>query len=80
MDSFCKHIFPLINMYKTIRSGADLVEVCRNAPPPPHPSLPGISLYQSINQISMFITLKYTSCSKDSNVNRNHWPEFACIF
>ena len=28
MDSFCKHIFPLINIYKTVRSGADLVGVC----------------------------------------------------
>ena len=36
MDSFCKHIFPLINMYKTI-----LVGVYRGAhPPPPPPSLP----------------------------------------
>ena len=34
MDSFCKHIFPLINMYKTI-----LVGVYRGAHPPP-PSLP----------------------------------------
>ena len=33
MDSFCKHIFPLINMYKTI-----LVGVYRGAHPPP-PSL-----------------------------------------
>ena len=40
MDSFCKHIFPLINMSKTIRPGADLVGVCRGAhrPPPPLPS------------------------------------------
>ena len=41
MDSFCKHIFPLINMSKTIRPGADLVGVCRGAhrpPPPPFPS------------------------------------------
>ena len=34
MDSFCKHIFPLINMYKTI-----LVGVYRCAPTPA-PSLP----------------------------------------
>ena len=42
MDSFCKHIFPLINMSKTIRPGADLVGVCGGAhrPPPPPPSLP----------------------------------------
>ena len=33
MDSFCKHIFPLINMYKTI-----LVGLYRGAHPPP--SLP----------------------------------------
>ena len=40
MDSFCKHIFPLINMSKTIRPGADLVGVCRGAhrPLPPLPS------------------------------------------
>ena len=39
MDSFCKHIFPLINMSKTIRPGADLVGVCRGAHrPPPLPS------------------------------------------
>ena len=31
MDSFCKHILPLINMSKTIRPGADLVGVCRGA-------------------------------------------------
>ena len=35
MDSFCKHIFPLINMYKTI-----LVGVYRGAHPPPPPALP----------------------------------------
>ena len=40
MDSFCKHIFPLINMSKTIRPGADLVGVCRGAHRPPPPSLP----------------------------------------
>ena len=34
MDSFCKHIFPLINMYKTIGPVADLVGVCRGAHPP----------------------------------------------
>ena len=38
MDSFCKHIFPLINMSKTIRPGADLVGVCRGAHRPPLPS------------------------------------------
>ena len=38
MDSFCKHIFPLINMSKTIRPGADLVRVCRGAHRPPFPS------------------------------------------
>ena len=32
MDSFCKHIFPLINMYKTI-----LVGVYRGGHPPPPP-------------------------------------------
>ena len=32
VDSFCKHIFPLINMYKTI-----LVGVYRGAHPPPPP-------------------------------------------
>ena len=31
-------------------------------------------------QISIFITLKYTSSSKDLNVNRNQCSEFACIF
>ena len=40
MDSFCKHIFPLINMYKTIGPGADLVGVCRGANPLPPPPLP----------------------------------------
>ena len=42
MDSFCKHILPLINMSKTIRPGADLVGVCRGAhrPRPPPTSLP----------------------------------------
>ena len=40
MDSFCKHIFPLINMSKTIRPGADLVGVCRGAHRPPPPFLP----------------------------------------
>ena len=39
MDSFCKHIFPLINMYKTIRPEADLVGVCRGVHPPPPPFL-----------------------------------------
>ena len=39
MDSFCKHIFPLINMYKTTRPGADLVEMYRGAHQPP-PLLP----------------------------------------
>ena len=54
MDSFCKHIFPLINMYKTIRSGADLVEVCRNAPPPP-PPLPSWDIIISINQSNQHV-------------------------
>ena len=31
MDSFCKHIFPLVNMYKTIHPRADLVGVYRGA-------------------------------------------------
>ena len=42
MDSFCKHIFPSINMYKTTRPGADLVGIYRAAhrtPPPPSPFL-----------------------------------------
>ena len=39
MDSFYKHIFPLINMYKTIHPRADLVGVYRGAHPP-LPSLP----------------------------------------
>ena len=44
MDSFCKYIFPLINMYKTVRSGADLVGVCII-----------ISINQSINQSNQHI-------------------------
>ena len=40
MDSFCKHIFPLVNMYKTIHPGADLVGVYRGAHWPPPIPLP----------------------------------------
>ena len=40
MNSFYKHTFPLINMYKTIGPGADLVGVCRGANPLPPPPLP----------------------------------------
>ena len=29
VNSFCKHIFQLISMYKTIGPGTDLVGVCR---------------------------------------------------
>ena len=45
MDSFCKHIFPSINMYKTTRPGADLVGMYRAAhrTPPPPLSLPEMS-------------------------------------
>ena len=37
MISFCKHIFPIINMYKTIRPGADVVGLYKGAHPPPPP-------------------------------------------
>ena len=38
MDSFCKHIFPLINMYQTTRPGTDLKGMYRDAHPAPLPS------------------------------------------
>ena len=46
IDSFCKHIFPLINMYKTI-----LVGVYRGAQLPP-PSIPEMTFGFLIQLVS----------------------------
>ena len=66
MDSFCKHIFPLINMYKTIGPGADLVGVCRGAhPPPPFPSWDDLRLSNTIGilQNMEICMICFLSCS-----------------
>ena len=89
MDSFCKHIFPLINMYKTVCPGADLVGVCRGAHHHP-PSLPSwddlrISNATSILQNMEICMICILSSSHyiirtlssydddDDNVKKNNW-------
>ena len=69
MHSFCKHIFPLINMSKTIRPEADLVGVCRGAhrPPPPFPSWDDLRLSNTTGilqnmKICMIFILSSSHC------------------
>ena len=86
MDSFCKHIFPLINMSKTIRPGADLVGVCRGAHRPPPPSLPEMTYAFLIQLVfckiwryvwyvfsAVHIILLGTLNNGDNNVKKKNW-------
>ena len=85
MDSFCKHIFPLINMSKTIRPGADLVGVCRGAHRPPI-SLPEMTYAFLIQLVfckiwryvwyvfsAVHIILLGTLSNDDNNVKKKNW-------
>ena len=85
IDSFCKHIFPLINMYKTISPGADVVGVCSGAhPPPPPPEMTYAFLIQLVYcKIGRYVWFVFSavhiillgtlSNDDDDNVKKKNW-------